>query len=330
MGRKPRLTEYERGQIDAKRAAGLSVTQISKDIGRSFHAVKNYVDGKHEYGTKTSGGRPKSLSERDKRHIISTMSNQAVSVMAVKASLDLPVSERTIRRCIEESGKLQHRKMKKRPKLTEAHKLARVSWARIQIEKNFEWKNVSFSDEKKFNLDGPDGFAYYWHDIRKDEKVFSKRVQGGGSIMVWGCFGYNGTRLVTVSGRMTAVTYTEMLDTEMLPFLGELSGPNCVFQQDNAPIHDAYLTRQCFRDNDIEVLPWPSCSPDLNPIENVWGMLVRAVYQGARQYASVAELQEAIYRCWSKLDMLELQNLIEKMPRRLIKVIEKKGGHTGY
>ncbi len=46
MGRKPRLTEYERGQIDAKRAAGLSVTQISKDIGRSFHAVKNYVDGK--------------------------------------------------------------------------------------------------------------------------------------------------------------------------------------------------------------------------------------------------------------------------------------------
>lgn len=99
MGRKPRLTEYERGQIDAKRAAGLSVTQISKDIGRSFHAVKNYVDGKHEYGTKTSGGRPKSLSERDKRHIISAMSNQAVSVMvmAVKASLDLPVSvsERT-------------------------------------------------------------------------------------------------------------------------------------------------------------------------------------------------------------------------------------------
>ena len=104
------------------------ITQISRDIGRSFHAIKSYVDGKHEYGTRTSGGRPKILSERDKRHIISAMSNRAVSVsvMAVKASLYRQVSERTIRRRIEESGKVQHRKMKKRPKLTEAHKLVRV------------------------------------------------------------------------------------------------------------------------------------------------------------------------------------------------------------
>jgi hypothetical protein len=37
---------------------------------------------------------------------------------------------------------------------------------------------------KKFNLDGPDGVACYWHDLRK-EQIFSKRQQGGGSLMVW-------------------------------------------------------------------------------------------------------------------------------------------------
>jgi hypothetical protein len=49
-----------------------------------------------------------------------------------------------------------------------------------------------FSGEKKFNLDGPDGFSYYWHDLRNEKLIFSKRTQGGCSVMIWGGFGSKG------------------------------------------------------------------------------------------------------------------------------------------
>ena len=47
---------------------------------------------------------------------------------------------------------------------------------------------IIFSDEKKFNLDGPGGIHCYWHDLRKEEQVFYKRPFGGGSVMIWGAF----------------------------------------------------------------------------------------------------------------------------------------------
>ena len=42
------------------------------------------------------------------------------------------------------------------------------------------------------------------------------------------------------------------------------------------------------------MLDWPARSPDLNIIENVWGILARDVYENARQFDNVKLLREAI------------------------------------
>lgn len=65
-------------------------------------------------------------------------------------------------------------------------------------------------------------------------------------------------------------------------------------------------------------------------MENVWGILVRAVYGGGRQYASVAELRAAIQQAWDKMDVSVLQKMLAAMRRKVLKVVEKAGNYIGH
>ncbi len=87
----------------------------------------------------------------------------------------------------------------------------------------------------------------------------------------------------------------------------------------------ATKTRTWFSDNNVDVLPWPVKSPDLNIIENLWGLLARAVYKDFRQYNSEAELKEAIVHCWSEIDLSSIEKLYESMPGRCRDVLERQG-----
>jgi hypothetical protein len=74
------------------------------------------------------------------------------------------------------------------------------------------------------------------------------------------------------------------------PHLQQLSnhfvGKDWILQQDNAPIHTAKSNMSRFKSRNINVMDWPALSPDLNPFENLWGILAREVYADGKQYNS--------------------------------------------
>ena len=89
--------------------------------------------------------------------------------------------------------------------------------------------------------------------------------------MVWGCFTKNNLGpLVKLEGRITATVYVDVLENYLLPFIDSLNNQeNYIFQEDNAPIHTARVVRSWKQENDVDSLPWPAQSPDLNPIEHL-------------------------------------------------------------
>ena len=261
-----RLTEKEKGKIDLLSSDKLSTREIGKKIKRSHTVVANYLKLKDNYGLKGNRGRVSKLTRLTKKKIIHLASKESMSASKIKHELQLPESTRTIQRVLKQCPTLIYKKFKSRPKLTAAHKLARLAFAENSIKSRVDWSKIVWSDEKKFNLDGPDGIRYYWHDLRKEPKTFSKRQFGGGSLMIWGAF-VNGTifDLHIMIGTYDSVKYTDMLGECLDPFMQ----PDWILMQDGASIHRSKHTQKWLEDKKIPVLEWSANSPDLNPIENL-------------------------------------------------------------
>ena len=331
MSLKKRLTDEERGQVKAYLNMNLSVAEIARRLGRSRAVVSSYISDPEGYATRSSPGQPKALNRRSEGQLLRAASNAKVTASGLKDRLKLKVSARTINRYLASCPHLKRLKLQSKPPLTAEHKSARLEFAEMHHFWNAEWSDVLFSDEKKFNLDGPDGFQYYWHDLRKEKLYFSRRVQGGGSVMVWACFcEHFKSDIVFITTRMKSVDYVNMLSEHLLPLIRSAGQDSLIFQQDNAPCHRAQSTQRWMADSGINVMSWPSRSPDLNPIENLWGILVRAVYAGGRQFSTVAELKAAIMIAWAEIDPNVLKKLAQSMKHRMFKLAQANGDSINY
>lgn len=345
MPRGPQLTQSEQDQISAFKVAGWSNRKIAKHLKRSSNCIDQFVKSPKHYEENKRAGPAKKVTQRDVRAVLKLASNSMRSCNNIKSELGSNLSKSTVWRIIKQSPNIVRAKMMSAPRLTAQHKVNRLAFARNNMAT--DWNTVSqcyipsrfqlgiiqiiFSDEKKFNLDGPDSFNSYWHDLRKAPLNFSKRNFGGGRLMVWGAFSAAGKlELAFVSFRVNSQEYQDMLQGHLVPFIRRFRRRQFTFQQDNASIHVSQSSMAWFQQKKIKVLDWPACSPDLNPMENVWGELVRNVYAQGKQYQNTKDLRDAIEDAWANLGQPYLQKLIGSMQNRLFEVIANGGNATKY
>lgn len=92
----------------------------------------------------------------------------------------------------------------------------------------------------------------------------------------------------------------------------------------------ATTTKKWLKERKIDVLDWPATSPDMNPIENLWGVLARKTYANGRQYESLSSLKACIMKEWGKIDQDLCYRLIRSMKSRCAAVLERQGRKVEY
>ena len=145
--------------------------------------------------------------------------------------------------------------------------------------------------------------------------------------MVWAGINNNRkTNLVIINGNLNAQRYRDEIQAPVvIPYVD--ANPNAIFQQDNARPHTARLTTQYLQANNVDVMKWPSKSPDLSPIEQIWGLLDRCVRQRPVQ---LRQLQHALVQEWNNISINVIRRYIRSMRRCCRAVIQSAGGHTRY
>ena len=317
---------------------GMSSTEIEQQTGVKCRTVQNLVAKFKASGSTTlpthghRGGTKAKVSPKSllvlKRDLDLTPCLSARKIKENNPLLFGECSVRTVQRRVHQDLGYRKIKAKRKPLLTKKHIKDRLEFIRNHSEwGEEEWRSVLWSDEATFYVSDGSG-KYVWRKPGSDpyqEKMIAKTVKFPAYIMVWGCFGYGGVGELVVLPRNTTVrkeSYINLLNENLEASL--LKTNTSVFQQDGAPAHTAKMVTKWLNQNRVNFIKkWPGNSPDLSPIENIWGIMKRRLQD--KDTSNLEKLTAEVRSAWESISDDICHRLADSLPSRLKECKKKKG-----
>jgi hypothetical protein len=139
---------------------------------------------------------------------------------------------------------------------------------------------------------------------------------GGGGIIVWGCFSWNGLgSLIILHGNLHAEGYKDIMTRCVLSTIEDQFGDDdCLYQHNSAPCHKARSVREWFVDNKVPEMDWPAQNHERNPIEHLWDELECQLRSKPQCPTSLTALATALWEEWAAI-LPDIQTPGRKSPR---------------
>ena len=165
-----------------------------------------------------------------------------------------------------------------------------------------------------------------------DLKCLGLRGNCNFSAMFWGCITYQGVGTFTeVEDNINSRKYIIILYTYLWPVIaGHFPTDEYLFPDENAPVHASRETKRWKQENNIKCMTWPSQSPDLNIIENVWCTIKIRLQSQITDVKNRTQLVAKMKKIWISLPQHYIRSLYATIPKRLGQVIRSKGHATKY
>ena len=337
--RSTRLSTEQRWTIVALDKENWSDCRIARRVGCHRVTVREVLLRYAATGSPGSGsrsGRPRVTTENDDLDIaVTARIERFTTPRRIRRQLQLDVSPRTVDRRLQEAGLFgrvaQHKRdftpaqVQKRFAFADGYKDNSVDW----------WSKVLFSDEKCFYGKGFCGQTWVRREIGTalaPENCVHQTAHPV-KVNVWACFCAGGQGYIYIfNENLDAPLMRRILDANLIPSarLHFASDPpeQWFLLHDNDKKFHSRLVQELLHRNGVTCLDFPSYSPDLNPIENLWATLAREVEK--KQCDSIEELQDAIEEAWKTVDQEHMRKLAASMPQRCAAVIAANGWHTKY
>lgn len=198
------------------------------------------------------------------------------------------------------------------------------------------WQSVTFTDEKcSSSVSAPGRQCWRLKNERFVRKhIFEIERSGRVTQGMHGWMWYGGVgELVDIEGNLNSEVYINILETSFLPAVRAYAIPEPLpiyFVQDNSPIHNSRAVKQWFSNHpEIILIDWPPNGCDLNPIENLWSIMVK---EWEPEEKTKSAIMKKCLEIWESIRRTPnvCSTLVNSLPSRLQKVVDAEGGWSGY
>jgi len=264
-------------------------------------------------------GRKVSIPDSVKKKVVRTTSRKPHSSTVRSLGNQYNIRKSSLDRILGQKN-FSYRKVRVQKALTALEKRNRVIFCKDMIKhKGRKILCTFYSDETGYNLSEAHR-TKVWNPPNKQVKVDypKKDIR----VNCWGAISSRGaTSLHIFKETLEAVDYEAILNDHQEE-MDQLYPDGYHFIHDNLRAHTS--AEEWMKSAQFDIVKFPTYSPDLSPIENLWRDLKDAVAK--ENPKTEAALCDSLYRNWEVLTTMEkLQPYFENLHERYVVCIEKDG-----